>query len=281
MQLSICTISFRHQLVSLEYLAEWARSNCFDGIELWGVHGRSLALQPQYDAKWLADMGLSVSMVSDYIPLVGERRIAQEKCQSVCQLANFWKTPKIRTFAGHIASESVSRGERAEMITRLRHVCDYAAGLGLEVLVETHPNTLADTPSSIFQLLDQVDHPALKINFDTLHVWESGADPCEFHQKIEENVAHYHLKNIASRHQLSVFAPDNVYSPAGTREGMVSLFEGALDYKAFLADIITDSNKSASLEWFGDDVKPVLLKDKVAFAKLQQEVKMKELAFAL
>ena len=46
MQLSICTISFRHHLVSLENIAEWARCHDFQGIELWGVHAQGLETQP-------------------------------------------------------------------------------------------------------------------------------------------------------------------------------------------------------------------------------------------
>ncbi|WP_036831726.1 sugar phosphate isomerase/epimerase family protein, partial [Photobacterium sanctipauli] len=227
MKLSICTISFRHQLVSLDHLAQWAKANKFDGIELWGVHARGLMPQVERYTTSLAESGLAVSMLSDYIPLLGERDETKQKCESVCQLAAAWQTRKIRTFAGHLGSRQVNEQERNLMANRLRFICEYAADSGLDVLVETHPQTLADNAESVFRLLEQVNHPSLKINFDTLHVWEAGDDPVDFHRQLGNSVGHYHLKNIASRHQLSVFAPDNVYSPAGTRKGMVPLLEGA------------------------------------------------------
>ncbi|MEZ8741894.1 sugar phosphate isomerase/epimerase family protein [Photobacterium swingsii] len=262
MHLSICTISFRHHLVSLENLAEWARTHAFDGIELWGVHAIGLEHQPQYDAKWLQDMGLSISMLSDYLPLVGDRHAANQKCAHICRLADYWQTGKVRTFAGHQASDDVDAVQRQQMTLRLRDICQYAAESGLDVLVETHPNTLADTPTSTLRLLEEVNHPALKLNFDTLHVWEAGADPVAFHRQVIEHIGHYHLKNIQSREQLSVFSPENVYSPAGTRQGMVPLFNGALDYNVFLQGVANKPSVSASLEWFGHDVKKTLLHDK-------------------
>ncbi|WP_283130076.1 sugar phosphate isomerase/epimerase family protein [Enterovibrio norvegicus] len=274
MQLSICTISFRHHLVSLENIAEWARCHDFQGIELWGVHARGLETQPQYDAKWIKDMGLSISMLSDYLPIVGDARDAEEKCQHICRLANYWETSKVRTFAGHQASQLVDVKQRKTMTHRLHKICCYAADLGLDVLVETHPGTLADTPNSIIQLLEEVNHPALKLNFDTLHVWEAGEDPVAFHRRVAHCIGHYHLKNVRSRDQLNVFSPDNVYSPAGCRYGMVPLLEGAMDYHRFLPEVLKNDHATASLEWFGNDVKQTLLGDKAALDSVQRHIRM-------
>ncbi|NGO00224.1 sugar phosphate isomerase/epimerase [Grimontia sp. S25] len=269
MQLSICTISFRHQLVSMDNLAEWACCHGFQGIELWGAHALSLEAQPQYDAKWLNDMGLSISMLSDYLPIAGDKRNAWQKCRHICRLAKQWDTKKVRTFAGHQASSEVGAIVRKEMTQRLRGICEYAADQGLDVLVETHPGTLADTSSSIMQLIDEVDHPALKLNYDTLHVWESGEDPAQFHQQVEEHVGHYHLKNVLSRELLTVFAPENVYSPTGSRYGMVPLLEGAMDYQQFLPQLLGKPAATASLEWFGHNVKQTLLDDKAALDEMK------------
>ncbi|MDD1795972.1 sugar phosphate isomerase/epimerase [Enterovibrio makurazakiensis] len=274
MQLSICTISFRHHLVSLENIAEWARSHDFQGIELWGAHALGLEHQPQYDAKWINEMGLSISMLSDYLPIVGDEREAEKKCQHICRLANYWDTSKVRTFAGHQASDCVDAKQRKSMARRLHQICCYAADLGIDVLVETHPGTLADTPNSTLQLLDEVNHPALKLNFDTLHVWEAGEDPVAFHRRVAHCVGHYHLKNVRSREQLNVFSPHNVYSPAGSRYGMVPLLEGAMDYHRFLPEVLRNEDSTASLEWFGNDVKKTLLVDKAALESIKQNLHM-------
>lgn len=99
MKLSVCTISFRHQLISLQQIAHWARRNHFQGIELWGVHARNIGTQTECNYEWLKSLGLNVSMISDYLPLGGDKKAAVEKTMQLCTLADAWHTKKLRTFA--------------------------------------------------------------------------------------------------------------------------------------------------------------------------------------
>ena len=99
----------------------------------------------------------------------------------------------------------------------------------------------------------------MRVNYDTLHVWEGGDDPLLAHAKLAEHIDYYHLKNVRSRSDLGVFSPANVYAAAGCRTGMTSLFEGALDYRGFLEMLPSDSE--VSLEWFGNRCQFVLESD--------------------
>jgi 3-dehydroshikimate dehydratase len=268
MNLAVCTISFRHHLISIEELVSWAQSHRFQGLELWGVHARNLALQPQYGADWLRSYGLEALMLSDYLPLEGPPEELWASLDSQAMLAQHWGARKLRTFAGRTGSAQAGRRERRRVVERLRDACRRLAERGLLLLVETHPSTLADNVSSTLRLLAEVDHPALRINFDVLHVWEGGDDPARGLAQLAPYVSHFHLKNVSSRERLAVFAPANVYSAAGSRKGMVGLFEGAFDYRTFLADLAGDFRLEASLEWFGDDVKGTLSRDRNAIAQL-------------
>jgi 3-dehydroshikimate dehydratase len=268
MKLSVCTISFRHHLISIEELARWAQAHGFQGIELWGAHARNLATQPQYGLDWLSRFGLQVSMVSDYLPLEGAADELWSRLDQLSALASHWGARKLRTFAGNTGSATSSSGERRLVAERLRGACERLAARGQLLLVETHPRTLADTTASTVRLLSEVNHPALKINFDVLHVWEAGEDPASSLALLRKDVAHFHLKNVSSRELLDVFSPANVYSASGSRRGMVPLFEGAFDYRAFLADLAADGQLEASLEWFGDDVKWTLSHDREAVQQL-------------
>lgn len=262
MELSVCTISFRHHLISLPEIAQWAAQNQFQALELWGVHALNLSDQPQFNARWLAAFDLRTSMISDYLPMDGDERIALNKMRTLCRLANRWQAGKIRTFAGKQSATAVDAPALAGMVRRLRRFCDLAADHGLQLLVETHPNTYADSTATTLDLLQRVQHPALKVNFDVLHIWEAGEDPASAWQALAPAVAHLHLKNIRHRQNLTVFSPDNVYSAAGTRAGMVPLFEGACDYTEFLTRLPQNISHSASLEWFGGFVKRVLKNDR-------------------
>jgi 3-dehydroshikimate dehydratase len=275
MKLSICTISFRHQLVSIDQLVHWAKANHFQGIELWGVHAKNLSEQPSYNRDWLAGFGLFTSMISDYLPLQGPETIAFQKVQQLCLLAKHWGATKLRTFAGHLGSHQVSDAERDDITRRMQDICQWAAQHGITLIVEIHPGTLADTMESTVRLLKEVDQPNLKINFDVLHVWESGANPIEAFHLLKQDIEHFHLKNISSADLLSVFSPPNVYSASGSREGLVPLFEGAVDYQTFLEFLMQQPDQTfhhmdASLEWFGDHCKKTLSEDRYKIQQLQQ-----------
>jgi 3-dehydroshikimate dehydratase len=262
MKLFLCTITFRHHLVSIDEIAAWARDNGFQGIELWGVHARGLAARPDRDGDWLAGFGLSVPMLSDYLPMDVEPAMQRRQMLELCGLAQKWRARKIRTFAGSRASGDTPPEERGRIVHRLREICAIAADHSISLLAETHPNTLADCGVSTLRLIEEVGHPAFRINFDTLHVWEGGDDAAVLHRLMRPYIHHYHLKNVRSRADLRLFDPANVYAPAGRREGMVPLFDGAFDYAAFLGEVLDDPAAEASLEWFGPDCLNVLRGDR-------------------
>lgn len=85
MRIALCTISFRHHLVSIGELARFARGHGFDGIELWGVHARNLG--PGDHAEWLAAYGLRVPMLSDYLPLDAPLETLTERTAELAGLA--------------------------------------------------------------------------------------------------------------------------------------------------------------------------------------------------
>ncbi len=260
MKISLCTISFRHQLIGLKDIAFWARDNGFQGIELWGVHARNQSPLAIHNAQWMAAQGLSVPMISDYLPL-HDPDLLRTRTLALCAQARTWGAAKMRTFAGQQASADATPDERRQTTRALREACIIAADHGLRLLVETHPGTLADTLAATCDLIDATDHDALAINFDALHVWEGDGDPVEARRILLPRIAHYHLKNVSARDRLDVFAPANVYSAAGSRDGMVPLFQGAYDYRALLAEMAQDPACEVSLEWFGDAVFQTLKSD--------------------
>ncbi len=275
MMLSICTISFRHQLVSIDQLAKWAQANHFQGLELWGIHAKNLAHQPHYNKNWLAEFGLRTTMLSDYLPLQANEPELKKQTLLLGRLAKHWGSQKIRTFAGNQGSSETSDSDFELLAKRLQKACDLLALYDLNLIIETHPNTYADTVSSTEQLFSEVNRDNLKLNFDVLHVWESKADIIPAFERLKPLINHCHLKNISSADYLDVFAPNTVYSAAGTREGIVPLFEGAVNYTEFLHHINHHPdedirNIDASLEWFGDECKNVLYRDRYLIQQLEQ-----------
>ncbi len=275
MNLSICTISFRHQLISIEEIAQWAQANHFQGIELWGAHANNLTDQPRYDKQWLASYGLRATMLSDYLPLLVSENVLYHKVQHLCRLAKHWGASKIRTFAGGEGSLEYTEAQRDALFKRLQQVCDWLAPHDLNLVIETHPKTYADSVASTQAMFAHVNRDNLQLNFDVLHVWESGAEITRALEALLPHINHFHFKNISDARHLSVFAPENVYAAAGTRKGMVPIFEGAVEYQNFIEYLHQHhsagiANADTSLEWFGNHAKQVLSRDRYLIQQLQQ-----------
>ncbi|ARJ21662.1 sugar phosphate isomerase/epimerase [Bacillus mycoides] len=277
MKYSLCTISFRHQLISFTDIVQFAYENGFEGIELWGTHAQNLYMQErettEREIDYLKDKNLEVTMISDYldISLLADFQKTMEKCEQLVTLANWFNTNKIRTFAGQKGSEDFSEQERKEYVERIRMICDLFAPHNMYILLETHPNTLTDTLPSTLKLLEEVNHPYLKINLDFLHIWESGADPVDSFHRLKPWIQHYHFKNISSAEYLHVFEPNNVYAAAGSRIGMVPLFEGIVNYDEIIREV-RDTDHFASLEWFGHNAKDILKEEMKALTNRKLEV---------
>lgn len=272
----MCTISFRHQLISFGDIVRFAGQHRFDGIELWGAHALHLYEREREEA--LAQLGvmrsnsLAVSMISDYIDIGGsaDRQASLEKGGRLADMARWFGARRIRIFAGTKASNEMTDEERADCVRLIRDLCEGCAGKGVELLVETHPGTLADTLASTVRLIHEVEHESLGINLDFLHLWESGTDPVKAFRELEPWARHFHLKNISSADKLDVFLPHHVYAAGASRDGIVPLGEGAIDYAPVLQQI-ADTEWFGSLEWFGHDPCGVLAAESARLQRIRGE----------
>ncbi|QMV43958.1 sugar phosphate isomerase/epimerase family protein [Cohnella cholangitidis] len=204
-----------------------------------------------------AASGIAVSMISDYVDLAaGEESFigAKLKWARLISLARLFETNKIRIFAGNRPSGSATEQDWETCTGYVRELARTAAEYGIYTIIETHPNTFADGLASTLRLIRQTEHDFLGINLDILHLWEAGCEPLAAMRELEPWTMNYHLKNVRSRDKLQVFDPSNVYSPSGSREGMVSLAEGAVDFVPVIRALRQARYAhSASLEWFGQE----------------------------
>lgn len=67
--------------------------------------------------------------------------------------------PRVRVWAGATGSALASSQERRAVVRSLRAVASLAADAGLEVALEHHDGTLADTADATRRLLEEVDRP--------------------------------------------------------------------------------------------------------------------------
>lgn len=253
MKIHACSVAFRHTNITAAGLAEYALRGGFDGVEIWLPHARALA------SGWAAlARRPRVPMLAAYLPL-GEAGFAEADATEICALASHWGASRFRLFAGNTGSDTASEARREAILRDLRRSADIAADHGLRIAVEIHPGTLADTPEAALALLAEADRRTIGLNFDVLHVWESGAEPLAAHRLLAPHVLHYHLKTVTARERLGVFDPANVHDVQGHRHGICPLFDGVLDYDAIFAAL--PDGADGSLEWFGADPAAAMLAD--------------------
>ncbi|MEK4006763.1 sugar phosphate isomerase/epimerase family protein [Paenibacillus sp. FSL H3-0333] len=283
MRYNLCTISFRHELVSFQELLRYALDTGFNGIELWGVHAKALLRQRGQELEGMLDemfsYGLEISMLSDYIPLMGNlpMDVLLKEWQDTVQAAKAFHTNKLRIFAGNLSSQSLDEKDWELCTERLKILCAIAEREGVYTVVETHPGTAADGLDSTLQLLRQTGHPALKLNLDFLHIWESGADPLAAFERLKPWIVNIHLKNVESRQWLEVFSPNNIYSPSGSRRGIVPLADGEMDCQAIMKRLILDPTRApVSLEWFGANPFQILKSELGWLKGLESDLKLEK-----
>jgi sugar phosphate isomerase/epimerase len=75
--------------------------------------------------------------------------------------------PLIRVWAGTSASAQASDDDRTRIIEDLRRIGTMAAEQEIQICIEFHANTLTDDPDSALQLIEAVNHPNVKLYWQT------------------------------------------------------------------------------------------------------------------
>lgn len=193
-----CSIAFRDQPVEA-LIPRLARLG-YDGIEIWG--GQIEHRTPDELAairRLCVGHGLRIAAISPYfwltrdLPELLARSFATaERFVAIAHaLAGPDGPPLIRTFvdAGPdgIGSAVATPAQWARAVGALRRITALDRGVGFAV--ETHINTLADTPASAQRLLAAVDAPNLCINYQPAE-----GDPVPGWRLLRPAVRHLHLQ---------------------------------------------------------------------------------------
>jgi inosose dehydratase len=98
------------------------------------------------------------------------------------------------------AGQPADDAGRRQMVESLRRIGDTAGELGVTVALETHkgPTQNAD---AMLALMSDVDHPAIRLNFDTGNVlyYNDGADVVTELDRVKHLVRNVHLKDSRGR----------------------------------------------------------------------------------
>lgn len=261
---SVCTSGFKDW--SLDKIIEWAQPLGFNGLELWMGHidkfqeenGPIDKLKKQIETK-----GFEVPIISGYTffsnGFSGEHDMEQEykRMQRLLDVARQIGSPMVRTFAGHASSRDASPEQWGQMVSNFKKVVELADKYEINIGVEVHYNTFADTAESIKRLMQEVDHPRFKIVFDGANLNFERIPQMEALAELYEWVEHVHLKNYKWDH-------DNWY-----KSKAVPVFDGDIDNITLLKELQNRQyNKFISIEYFGEEKIPNIEKSLTQWSNL-------------
>lgn len=112
--------------------------------------------------KITADAGLKVACYGSYYRLGQDENTPFDE---ILETALACGAPLIRVWAGSKKSIDADESCRESVIADARRICDAAQSAGISITVEHHCDTLADTVASSLRLMKEVDHSAIRINW--------------------------------------------------------------------------------------------------------------------
>jgi sugar phosphate isomerase/epimerase len=141
------------------------------GIEILGVAGYARVAAPGDDA-----------------PVVAEIR-------ELLELARDLGAPFVRVFPGASEGQSVEEAD-ATAAGRLGTAAEYAADLGVRILLETHDSHR--TATDAIRVLGLVGHRQVGSLWDVMHTWLGGEEPASTYATLGPYLGYLQVKDIAS-----------------------------------------------------------------------------------
>lgn len=233
----------------LEEVLDVAAAVGLEGVEITGrvphLRPRASSIEVESVRRAVERRGLEVLAFGSYVGFEGN--FGRGDVGDAVAVARDLGAPTIRVWAESPTRQPDERGFD-EVVSLLRYCCDEAASHGVNVVVERHANSFADSVSNVERLLSMVGRGNFSLNYQPLDRLPSDAAPTvpDDAARLATHATYLHLKNYrAESSRLELGAP---------------LASGALDYRAVLRAAIdagyagplvlefTSDDESVSLE---------------------------------
>ena len=224
---ALCTIAFRERL--LEYSLDIASEAGLDGVEIWG---REPHISEEYDGnrvaaarKMVEERGLKVAVFGSYLRF-GSVETKSMPLRDTLQIAAGLDAPIIRVWASDVGSEEADEEIWHDTVIQCREAAHAARKMGIQMAVEMHTNTLADTAESARRLVEKVDCDSFGLNYQALPSLDD--DAMARLEKVLPWVIHLHAQN---------------YAPLDGKQGKlerVALDLGVIEYEPLLTKLYSN-----------------------------------------
>jgi sugar phosphate isomerase/epimerase len=180
----------------------WVEPMVHNGRELLSeagyFHSVSMDEDPHFTKDILDEYGVRASGLSAHTPLM-RPEIAVPYLEKAIRYAATLRAPVVNTDEG-IMPSWVSLDEAwGIMKYTLTTVLRVAERYGVAIGIEPH-QSLSKTTEGLLRIATLVDHPLLRINYDTGNAFLGGEDPYAGLKAVADRVVHVHAKDISIEH---------------------------------------------------------------------------------
>lgn len=192
---------------SIEKIIAKASEFGYDGIE-WrgGPQGHVQPTMPTAQKTVLQEMLMDTELiavaVTAYTSFVSH--LAEEGQSNIDELRRYvdlaaeLDAPYVRTFLGELPAGTNLDVVMYEKISDcLNTAADYANTVGVKIAVEPHDDFVRS--STIVPILNQVQHPALRVIWDIGNAFSAGEDPEEGFELLKNRIAYVQVKDGKGR----------------------------------------------------------------------------------
>ena len=203
----------------------------YDGIELTVIPGYTIELstldagERRRIARLLKDHHLELPAIAGHTPMIERDPATADRnwtrLAATVDLALDWALdgapPAIDTTVGGTPQQWDEL--KPLMVERVAALVRYGEQRGVVIAIEPHVGSMLDTPERVLELLDAIDSPFLKLNFD---------------------ISHFNVMGIPIAESVGALAAHTVHTHVKDERGVVPNFEflipgeGEFDYVAYL-----------------------------------------------
>lgn len=180
----------------------WVEPMVHNGRELLSeagyFHSCSMDEDPHFVKDVLDEYGVRASGLSAHTPLM-RPEISVPYLEKAIRYAATLRAPVVNTDEG-IRPEWVSLDEAwGIMKYTLTTVLRVAERYGVAIGIEPH-QSISKTTEGLLRIASLVDHPLLRVNYDTGNAFLAGEDPYTGLRAVLDRVVHVHAKDISIQH---------------------------------------------------------------------------------
>lgn len=131
--------------------------------------------------------------------------------EDVIGYCDFLGAKYIRIYGGNLVAGDTEKLEErwAKLVESLRYLGDKAAAKGVTLVVENHFNTMAVSAKQSAKLMEDVNHPAVRILYDQANLAFTGnEDYVQAIQTQQQYVAYMHVKDLVFKEGVAFTSSD-------------------------------------------------------------------------